>query len=503
MSWLSRLFSRPTRQSMADWLDDGGRPIRRRPYRRDLESTETNRLNETHWSRAEDVPVNTLLARKLETLRARCLYESLNNPFVEGVIETHCGDLVGESGPILQVVSPNKEYNDALEAGWAEFWASPEIGGQVSGPGLLRMLVRSCWLCGEFLLQIVNGEPNKAGTVTTRVKAIHPRRLATPPNRVGDEQVLLGVRRNREGKVLGYHIETTQEGDSLRSLGFNYEYFEAANIIHQFRVLEPDQVRGLPWLNSSLPTIADLRDYDKQVMEAAKLAAASGLTLETVSPDIQPIQVDGAEPMDLVIGSILPCPPGYTARQIQPNQPASTYLDFRSERLRELGRPVGMPLMMVQLDSRRHNYSSARFDSQVYQRENRRVQRWMCDGTLNRLFRLIQLEVEANRRMQRPKAVKVNWIWPKFPHVDPKKEGEAATERLVNGTSCLRDECAAIDKDWEDVQEQRKREGLPSAGELLGRKASTPAAADQDGDGKDEEENDDAKSGRKNWSAAA
>jgi len=42
--------------------------------------------------------------------------------------------------------------------------------------------------------------------------------------------------------------------------------------------------------------------------------------------------------------------------------------------------------------------------------------------------------------------------------VDPLKEANAATERLVNGTSTLRDECAALGHDWEETFDQRRRE---------------------------------------------
>jgi hypothetical protein len=88
-------------------------------------------------------------------------------------------------------------------------------------------------------------------------------------------------------------------------------------------------------------------------------------------------------------------------------QPAATdneYIDYRSERQRDVGRPVGMPLMSVRLDSSKHNYSSARFDAQVYRRGVSKVRGWLKLRVLDRLVNIIareaQLYATANPRWE-------------------------------------------------------------------------------------------------------
>ncbi len=63
-----------------------------------------------------------------------------------------------------------------------------------------------------------------------------------------------------------------------------------------------------------------------------------------------------------------------TSYALQTSHPNAQNSEFRKERSRDLGRPAGMPLMQIRLDSSGHNYSSARFDAQTYQKANRIIQ---------------------------------------------------------------------------------------------------------------------------------
>ncbi len=477
--------------SVADYINPG--TPRRRGY--ELEAAASSRLNEKHWAAATDTPINSLLQAWLPTLRARCTHECLNNSDVEGCVNTLCDDIVGADGFCLQVQSSSSRYNKRMEEAWASWFygpdaltlkTGPDINRRMTGPTMLRLWIRQLCTCGEFLAQIVSDPDTEPGHVAAKIRCIHPRRLETSPSDLGASSWILGVQINQWGRPIQYSIENTPQ-DQIYTLGLRHLRLPAQQVIHEFIPLEPDQVRGLPWLMSSLPIISELRDYDTQVMDAARVAADFCGLLTCATPD-------GVSPVTLTDQTEIPrrtlsaIPPGYHLEQMKPEQPANTYKEFREEKLRALGRPFGMPLMMIMLDSRNHNYSSARFDSQIYQRVIRSIQSWLMARVLNRMIAIVAREVELMPGTpKRPADVAVEWIPPKFPHVDPLKEASAATERLNNGTSCLRDECAAIDKDWEDVQAQRKREGLPPA-----LTPATGATADIGDDTDDEEGDEDA-----------
>jgi len=467
----------------------GANPIARRRW----EAADTNRLNQAHWQNAVERSINLDLQEKLATLRARCSHEASSNPMVEGVITTHTNDVVGKHGPTLQVQSSSTEYNEARERGWREWWARPDVNGKLSGVDLLRLWVRALWICGEYLAELTV-DPQAKGPVKTRLLALHASRLATPPAQAGGADVIMGVRLDPNGKPLAYHIvKALVTGRS--SMGGSDEK-PAAKIVHGFRRTEPDQVRGCPWLAPSLQVIADLRDYDDQVLDAARSAADQAVLLYTDHPDAEYVCVNESEEIERRTTSTMP--PGWKAYQLTPQQPSTRYVEYREERHREIGRPVDMPLMSIRLDSRRYNYSSARFDGQGYARGLETLQGWLGTETLDRLEELVAREATLAGALPPPPPGEIGrvWGWPKRPHVDPKKEADAERLRLENGTLTYTDALAAYNLDLETVLAQRKREremleaaGLPPLPVAGG---SAPEPVDEDPDEEDDKANDKA-----------
>jgi lambda family phage portal protein len=422
-------------------------------------------LNEDHWADAKDESLNTLLASDLPTLRARSQYEFLNNPLVKGVVKTYGDDIAGPNGPTLTVQSDDDNYNKILEQIWREWWVRPDLNGVFSGVDILNLSMYQVWTVGDYLWQIVTDREAK-GPIQSRVLLIHPRRMTTPYDKTGDDSVVLGVRRSKTGKPLSYYIEEAPQGEGLQRYSLEYAEVPAADMVHGFEHLDSEQVRGFPWLTSCLPVVAELRDYDQQVLEAAKMAAALAVLLFARNPDVGFAVVN--ETTEIESGTMKTLPPGYEAMQVTPHQPPAVYRDFRAERMRELGRPVGMPLLTVNLDARGHSWSSARLDRDVYH-SGLRVQQGGINRTgLNRLLDVVRREAELALLIPMRSDVKYVWTWPVFSSIDPLKEAKGATERLQSGTSTLAQECAALGEDWEEVIEQRKREqeGLRKAGLL-------------------------------------
>jgi capsid protein len=248
------------------------------------DAAKTDRLNKAHWGKVTGTTLNVDLSTWHETLRTRAEYEMANNSDAEGTVNTHVVDVVGEDGPKLQVQSESKAYNEALEKAWRKWWANPDVNGQLSGVDILQMWVRSLWSAGEYLAQIVVDkdapEPNQH-----RLLCLHTRRLFTPSKEAADSTVFMGVKRDKQGKPLSYYISEPPEGvlPGQGTLSTDFKNPEAADIIHQFKVLEPGQVRGVPWLATGMQAIADARDYDNEVLDAARAAADSGILLHTNS----------------------------------------------------------------------------------------------------------------------------------------------------------------------------------------------------------------------------
>jgi len=449
-----------------------------------FESAETTRLNQAHWMMAEDESINSWLSEHLPKIRARAAYEARQNGTVLGVINTHADDIVGPDGPTLQVISDDEAYNTALEAEWRTWFAAPTHKPNVSGAQWLKLRIRSLWKNGEFVDQIIT-DPNADGPVAMRLRPVHPRRLRSPAEKAGDPNVFMGIRFDAIGRPAAYYIANpTAMGAQQLDFG-QYATVPPDLIIHEFVAEEEDQARGVPWLNTALQPSADLRDYDDSIQTAGRQQAEHGLMLFTENPDNI---WDAPEQTTLEPSTVKMSPPGWKPFEFKGSMPPVQYPDYRSERQREVGRPLGMPLLMIRLDSSKHNYSSARLDTQTYARAVAGIQCWISGtenscGTLNRLVDLVAAEArfKVPALRNKPKKVTYKWTWPARPHVDPSKEASAEGTSLENGTLTLTDALAARGKNIETHVQTLQREralfdkaGLPHPA-WMDRQAKTKA----------------------------
>lgn len=445
------------------------------------ESAETSRLNSAAWSKASDASINRDIESEAKTLRARSIYELSNNATVKGVIETQVIDIVGSAGPTLQIQSEDPVWNDAVEQVWNDWWAKAELTGRMSGPETLRVNIRTLWPCGEFLEQIVVDDAAKT-PLKTRIQLIHPRRLDSSPfgpRPAGDERSIAGIRIARDGRPLGYTIVDGFDDVGYTAVGSARE-IPPSDIIHWFRYDEPDQVRGVSWLAPVLQEVNDLRQFDVATLDAARMFADFAVGIYSDNPEIAPVTLDAGQTSSWKRRQINALPPGWKPIDLSPNQPTTQYKQFRHEKLRAIGRAVNMPLMTVLLDSGDHNYSSARFDAQVYWRGNQVIQAALTDAKLNRLLPVILAEarlVAAGGRTgipirlagDQPLGWWPKWTWPVPPHVDPNREAQADESRLKQGTTTKADICARNGSDFETVESQRDREERAANTNLVAR----------------------------------
>lgn len=445
-------------RSAFNWLGEAAHRVGNALSLRRWEAAETSRLNQAHWQKEVGNSVNEDLAADRETIVKRSMLEIENNPFAEGVCASYVSAVVGTEGPALQVQSDDATYNEKLEWLFWNWWQAPEITGQIHGVDLLQQIVRLMWSNGEFLFQEVDDASAADGSVSYRLNQIHPRRLRDPLKAISARsRIMMGVERDTIGRIVRYYISDF-ESDEYGLLGANWNPvgYDADRMIHGFKPLEPGQVRGVPWLAPCLQTIADLRDADKQILDAIRLQADFAVILYTENADA-PFKVVN-QSTTIKRRTISAAPPGYKPMGLSTTQPAPDYLNFRREKLRELGRPVNMPLMMVMLDSGDHTYSSARFDGQLFNRGVQSFQAWLDRVLLNRCVARIERQALLNGTLgKRPENVVLNWTWPVAPHVDPQKEAEAwATLLAINGCSEY-DVAAALGKDFETIVAARQK----------------------------------------------
>jgi len=443
------------------------------------EAAETTKLTRAQWRLVRDESINEALLRDLRTLRTRCAHEITTNPTIAGMVETHATDVVGPDGPTLQVVPARQNLTDkqrrefAVYAAEAEdildVWAAnPDFNEELSLAEMLRLWIRQLWCGGEFLAQKLTARGfSRSMDVSLRLHTIACDRIPIDDAYIvgGARSALLGIDRDKFGKRTTYYVSGLRDLDRW-SQSHLVEKVPADMMLHGFVCLEPGQMRGVPWLASALPTIGDMRQLDRYVIEAAKTAASHAMVYYTTHKDVKPEVISGPMDDELRAGRMFKLPNGYEGMQIDGKHPGPQYVAYRVERQGEYGAVAQMPGSVVRQDSSRHNYASARIDRQAYQRGN--------DTTRNMIERQIgpsELEVLREAELSgairpRPFRVRVAHQWAELAHVDPKKEGDATASRLKTGETSLVEEWQKRGKRSAAMIDnlRRSREALEAAG---------------------------------------
>ncbi len=218
-------------------------------------------------------------------MRARSNHEAWNNPTVKGLILSHTIAVVGDDSPLIDLQAEDEEgdrWCDEAEQVWEEWCRNSDAAGRVHLSTRIKRWNRSCWVNGEWIDQLVYLS-DSTGPVALRLHEIEPGRLMSPAGSISDPDVVLGIRRDRYRRPTAYWIANDLFGWS------GGQWIDAKSIQHGYdeAMCEAGQARGVPWCQVGLPVAADLRDYDTQVLDAARGAADMALIAFTRHPDAE------------------------------------------------------------------------------------------------------------------------------------------------------------------------------------------------------------------------
>ena len=247
-----------------------------------------------------------------------------------------------------------------------------------------------------------------------------------------------------------------------------YDVAPAEFVLHLLRVDRVGQSRGIPIMAPSLELFAQMRDFTASTLSAAKNAANLTGVLESNydNPDAEGDLYEAMDVVDIERDTLLVLPDGRTANQFKPEQPASTYKEFKGELINEAARPRCMPFNIAAANSAGYNYASGRLDHQTFFKFKNVLRHWINRHCSRSVFRKwLQEAVLIRDFLPERKAVKgqfppvqVRWFWTGDGHVDPVKEAVAQRTRLLSLTTTLADEYGAQGEDWERKIEQIAKE---------------------------------------------
>ena len=448
--WLSNLFGHATSAPALG----RGRVVRAR-----YDAAATTDENRRHWANADGLSANAANSPEVRrTLRNRARYEVANNSYARGIVLTLANDVVG-TGPRLQVLGDDADANRLVER---------EFSAWAKAVGLAEKLrtMRTARASDGEAFTLLTHNPALPTPVQVDLKPIEADQVCTPDfSALAARDAVDGVVFEAAGNPVEYHVLRRHPGERGVGLPRDYDRVPATSMLHWFRADRPGQVRGVPDITPALPLFAQLRRFTLAVLGAAETAAAFAGILYTDAPAGG--EADAAEPfepIELESRALVTMPGGWKMSQLEAQQPATTYAEFKREILNEIARCLNMPYNVAAGNSSGYNYASGRLDHQTYFKSirveqshaesvvlDRVLSAWLAEAVLIEGFLPQPLRAVGAR-------LEHQWFWDGHEHVDPAKEANAQATRLANHTTTLAHEYARQGRDWEEALRQRAKE---------------------------------------------
>jgi capsid protein len=316
---------------------------------------------------------------------------------------------------------------------------------------------------GEAFAILINN-PALPTEVQLDLRLIEADQVTTPDLNQLTSSAVDGILFDTSGNPIEYHVLRKHPGDSSNSLTRDYDRVPASAVVHWFRSDRPGQSRGIPDIMPALPLFAQLRRFTLAVLAAAETAADFAGILYTDAPaNGEADAAEPFEPIELEKRALVTMPGGWKMSQMQAEQPATTYAEFKHEILNEIARCLNMPFNVAAANSSGYNYASGRLDHQTYFKairvEQSHLECVVLDRILTAWFDEAALLADFLPAGLGPIADWPHqWFWDGHEHVDPAKEASAQATRLSNLTTTLADEYAKRGLDWETQLRQRAKE---------------------------------------------
>lgn len=406
------------------------------------------------------------------TVRNRARYVVYNCPYGFGMLDTYATHILGTW---VTVSFPRGGVPDSVRDEVVkdfDAWAC-----KVSLWEKLKTLIRAKTTDGEGFAVFFPDKTivDETNSVTLNLANIECDRVESYTEAITRENETDGIRFDAYGHPTEYRILKYHPGDyrAIKNIGRRAgEWTKAANVIHYFDVLRPEQVRGVSDFVSALDIPALQKSYRSSVAESAiNAASVSGVLTTDQVPECYDdedasigrcaMEVKPNTVFRMQRNAFVTLPEGWGLNQLKAEQPTTLYDAFVRALIAELARCLSMPVNVALCDSSKHNFASAKLDHTVYGDKIESVRSTLAVKVLDRIF-FKWLEEYAVRKDLNPAVVSAlrctEWLFTVRGNADVMKDASADNTRLGNGSLSYETLYAKDGKDWKREVKQAVEE---------------------------------------------
>lgn len=392
-----------------------------------------SRTRRTENWKATGADVNAELLASLTTLRNRSREQVRNNVYARRTVQALTNNIVG-TGIRPTPLEVSRAAEKRIMSLW-KTWAGKkrcDFDGNLSFYGIQKLVMRTVVTSGECL--VVKRRSNDK-TLPIKLQVLEPDFIDTHKSFVNKDDgsfVIHGVQFNKDGQKTGYWLYKQHPGSARLSLSITSDFVKAEDVIHVFAIERPGQVRGIPWLSTSMIRMKDFDDYEDAELVRQKIAACFTVFVQDSNPDAITNNTEEADIASRVEPGIIEIlPPG---KQVSFAQPPTTngYEAYSRKILQGIAAGTGITYEAMTGDLSNVNFSSGRMGWIEFQRN---IQDWQEDMLIPQLCETVwEWFLEAGQMVGKTKTdIEATWTPPRREMIDPVKETNAIKLQVRNG----------------------------------------------------------------------
>lgn len=433
------------------------------PSIRSFSAAQVNNLTES-WT-TNSAPINDVLTRQLNTLRARSRDLAKNNDYGRKFLSMVKCNVVGSNGVSLQIKAkrPDGTVDDfdssALEAAFAD-WGKKgncDVTGKLSWRALQTLAIETVAKDGECLIR-----KRRRGKYKFQLQLIDATKLdATHNVDQGKIRIRMGIELDAFNAPVAYHFLTSDTLTGYVMAGRRYERVPASEVYHLFIVDEIDQLRGIPWMSTAAARLNMLGGYENAALVASRNAAERVgffISKDGTPPPLVDSEVDGEKFSTSAPGTYDTLPEGYDFKPFESDYPHTNYGDFVKAALRGVAAGLGVAYHNLANDLEGVNFSSSRAGILEERELWKLLQEWfieeLCAPVYTDWLRHALDYTNTLDPLPANKFDKFNsavWQGRRWAWVDPTKDIEASVTAITNGLRSRGDVIREQGRDPEEV----------------------------------------------------
>jgi lambda family phage portal protein len=430
---------------------------------------------------------NAALRPSLRIMRGRSRHLAENNDYMRSFLMRVRDKVLGANGMRL-IVRAMKDATTVDQADSAylekEFsaWAKKgncTVCGRYSFTEVQRLVLTTQARDGEILVRMVRGFKNRWGFALQLLESDHLDENLNVACGAGammgvaipfDNEIRMGVERDRWKRVVAYWIRTTNPADDLSAMiGITqYTRVPADEFLHVFIPDRADDARGAPWAWTAIRRLQIMGGYEEAELVAARLGANKGgfykeMTDSALEEAATGLTTDGELLRESTPGEFGVLPPGVDFVPYNPDHPNSGFDTFIKSMLRGVAAGIGVSYNGLARDLEGVNFSSMRAgeldERDMWRFLQGRLREELCEPVYSAWLDMSLLTGALNLPpSKRDKFDADVWKGRGWPWVDPQKDITAAAQAVDLGTLTLTQILADQGLDIEDVFRERAAE---------------------------------------------